>query len=678
MAEPEELLVELTHRGAVAARRLWLRHHPGAEAASRSLAGLRAHLELVLAGLADDPMAILPADPPAPRTWVARLLRPTPRHLGESTPAAATDGVRVYLPRTLPDELVSPDLAPADAYRVLLAVQVARARRGAGDLIPPASAGPLRALFELAEAVAADAWLAGVFPGLALRLATARRLCLAHRPADANLRPVERRVEALIRRVLAAPPSEPMAEVPCPASSADSRAWAERVAAALPAAGGSFRGLPAVACWGRILPRGLEPAVPQRPGERDVAEGRGGPGRTLTLRRTPRVREAKAGEDDAPAGTWIIRPDEPHESVEDPFGQNRPADRDDEAAAEELADALADLPETRVVTTPTPPREALVSEIPLPRGPRPGGASGQARGVVYPEWDYRLQSYRLHGAVVRELPVLSGDGHWTDAALRRHAALVRHVRRQFASLRPERIQLRRQQDGPAPDIEAWVEAWADRRAGVAGAAGEDRLYVSERAARRSLAIAVVIDVSASTDAWVADTRRVIDVEREALLVVGEALEQLGDRYAIWGFSGEGPGDVRLHVVKRFGEPGGRAVARRIERLEPDRYTRIGAALRHATAGLAAEPAARRLLLLLTDGRPNDVDRYEGRYGIEDARQAVREAARAGVPVFCLTVDRAAPAYLGALFGPGRSVLLRRPELLPAALVDVLRRLIGRC
>jgi nitric oxide reductase NorD protein len=373
---------------------------------------------------------------------------------------------------------------------------------------------------------------------------------------------------------------------------------------------------------------------------------------------------------------WIIRPDEPQESVEDPMGLERPADRDAEAAPEELADALADLPQTRVIATPNAPREVLTSEGPVPRAPRPMTTVPSGIGIVYPEWDCRAQAYRLEGAVVQEVPLATGDGDWAQAALERHASLVRRVRRQFSRLRPRRSRERRQPDGIELDLEALVEAFADRRAGIAQAEGEDRFYVAERAARRSLAIAVLIDVSASTDSWLAGSRRVIDVEKEALLVVGEALEWLGDRYALYAFSGEGPAGVEVQVVKAFSDRGGSLVHRRIERLEPDRYTRVGAAVRHATARLAAEPAERRLLLLLTDGRPNDVDQYEGRYGVEDTRQAVREAACEGVLVFGLTVDRAAPAYLATLFGPGRAALLRAPERLPGALVEVLRRLVA--
>ena len=124
-------------------------------------------------------------------------------------------------------------------------------------------------------------------------------------------------------------------------------------------------------------------------------------------------------------------------------------------------------------------------------------------------------------------------------------------------------------------------------------------------------------------AWVAGERRVIDVEKEALLIVSEALATLGDRHAILAFNGEGPGRVEIRQLKQFGEPGAtETVRRRIAALEPDGFTRAGAALRHAAVALAAEDTRHRLLLVLSDGRPNDVDAYEGRYGIEDTAMAV--------------------------------------------------------
>jgi nitric oxide reductase NorD protein len=390
--------------------------------------------------------------------------------------------------------------------------------------------------------------------------------------------------------------------------------------------------------------------------------------------RRPRVREAPEDEDDARVGMWMIQLDDPQEHVEDPMGLRRPTDRDDAADPDDLADSLSELPEARLVATPGSPREVLTSEDP-PEATRahrePHEGDRRPAGIVYPEWDYRLGAYHDHGAVVREVPPALGDAAWAEDVRRRRTALRHEVRRRFERLRPRRLRLGRQVDGEEVDLEAYVTAFADRRAGQPG---DDRLYVTARPARRDLAIALLVDVSASTDAWVTERLRIVDVEKEALLVVCDALDALGDPYAILAFSGEGPEDVALTPLKAFAERYTAEVGRRIAALEPDRYTRAGAALRHATALLMQRPARHRLLLVLSDGKPNDVDRYEGRYGVEDVRQAVAEARLLGVHPFCLTVDRRAPEYMPRLFDTGFAVL-PHPERLPVVLVDVLRRLI---
>jgi nitric oxide reductase NorD protein len=392
------------------------------------------------------------------------------------------------------------------------------------------------------------------------------------------------------------------------------------------------------------------------------------------MRRRPQVREAADDEDDPHAGTWVIRADEPQESVEDPFGLQRPTDCDDGADPEGLADSLSDLPEARMIRTPGPAREVLrfgdTSERIAGQTPMPPAK----RGLVYPEWDHRLNAYRPHGAIVRMPVPPLGDGAWVEAARARHARLARRVRARFERLKPRFVRLDRQADGSEPDIAAWVGAYADMHAGVAM---DGRVYVEHRPSRRELAVALLADVSASTDAWVADTRRIVDVEKEALLVVCEALDALGDRYGIFAFSGEGADDVAVPALKAFDEPKSLAVERRIAALDADRYTRVGAAVRHVTAALGRERATRRLLLILSDGKPNDVDIYEGPYGVEDTRQAVAEARRQGVTVFCLTVDREAPRYAARIFGRNGFAVLRRTDELPAVVIDVLRRLV-RC
>src|SRR5207248_2458571 len=142
---------------------------------------------------------------------------------------------------------------------------------------------------------------------------------------------------------------------------------------------------------------------------------------------------------------------------------------------------------------------------------------------------------------------------------------------------------------------------------------------------------------------------------------------LGDPYGVIAFSGEGPERVEVRRLKGFRECSATLVRHRIAALEPSGYTRVGAAVRHATACLTREPAQHRVLLVLSDGRPNDVDVYEGRYGVEDTRASVAEARLLDVTCFCLTIDRQAPSYAARIFGPNQFTVLPGPERLPAVL-----------
>jgi nitric oxide reductase NorD protein len=247
------------------------------------------------------------------------------------------------------------------------------------------------------------------------------------------------------------------------------------------------------------------------------------------------------------------------------------------------------------------------------------------------------------------------------------------IRRRFETLRAQRTVLRRQLDGEEIDLDACIDALADVRA---GAASPERLYQRLPPAQRDIAAVLLIDVSGSTDGWVSAHRRIIDVEREALLLVCVALQDLGEPYAVQAFSGEGPHNVTVRPLKKFEEQFDDEIALRIAAVEPERYTRAGAAIRHATAQLMRRSAGHRLLMLLSDGKPNDVDHYEGRFGVEDMRQAVLEARTQGIHPFCLTIDRQAPDYVPHVFGAHHYAMLPRSELLPTVLLDWMRRLLS--
>ncbi|HNF65489.1 MAG TPA: VWA domain-containing protein, partial [Plasticicumulans sp.] len=208
------------------------------------------------------------------------------------------------------------------------------------------------------------------------------------------------------------------------------------------------------------------------------------------------------------------------------------------------------------------------------------------------------------------------------------------------------------------------------------ASGDVRLYRDFRGGVRDLACLLLADLSLSTDAWVGEHGRVIDVIRDALHLFAEALAATGDRYALYGFSSRRRDHVRLLALKAFDERHDAGIRGRIAAIRPGYYTRMGAAIRHATTLLGREPASRRILILLTDGKPNDLDRYEGRWGIEDTRAAIREAREAGLQPFCVTIDEQAHDYLPYLFGTQGWVLIRKPAELPRELPLLYARLTG--
>ncbi len=290
--------------------------------------------------------------------------------------------------------------------------------------------------------------------------------------------------------------------------------------------------------------------------------------------------------------------------------------------------------------------------------------------LSYPEWDYRQGVYLKDYCRVLAAPAPEeGESLEENAAMK---SLMRRVRRQFEVLRPKHEMLRAQLDGVDLDLDAVVRSRSDL---AAGGEGSDRIHLMSRPQAHDLAVTLLVDVSLSTDAWF-DDRRVLDVEKEALLVLANGLAACGDNHSILTFTSRRRSWVRVETVKDFGEKMGPAVERRIGALKPGYYTRIGAAIRHASARLADQPNRRQLLLVLTDGKPNDVDHYEGRFALEDSRRAVMEARRKGIRVFGVTVDRDAKSYVPAIFGQHGYAIVSNIAKLPAALPAIYRGLAG--
>ncbi len=294
-------------------------------------------------------------------------------------------------------------------------------------------------------------------------------------------------------------------------------------------------------------------------------------------------------------------------------------------------------------------------------------------GTTLPEWDWKRQALRPDHCRVMTMAASPGTPFVPTPALRRTAA---QVRRRLEVLRAAPRWQRRCADGEAIDLDAWVRHAADAAEDAAATPTPREPLVFARRTRgeRSFATLLLADLSLSTDAHVDNDARVIDVIRDALYVFGEALQGTGDAFEMLGFSSVRRQHVRMQHLKGFDEPWAREAQARVGAIKPGYYTRMGAAIRHATAQLARRPERQRLLLILTDGKPNDLDVYEGRWGLEDTRHAVHEAREAGLLPFCLSIDEEAHEYLPHLFGRGGWAQVRRPAELPARLASVYARL----
>mgnify|MGYP005808228045 FL=1 len=215
------------------------------------------------------------------------------------------------------------------------------------------------------------------------------------------------------------------------------------------------------------------------------------------------------------------------------------------------------------------------------------------------------------------------------------------------------------------DLDACMEREVQHRRGIGVI--DQKLFRRCKQNQRDLACLILADISMSTDTFINNSQRVIDIARDGLQLLSEALQASRDPFAIFAFSSRRRDHVRFHHIKSFDEPFNDISRGRIQALEPGYYTRMGAAVRQATRLLQGRHEHQKILLLLTDGKPNDLDLYEGRYGVEDTRMAVQEAHKAGLTPFCVTIDDDANEYLPYVFGSNHFVVIKDPTQLPLQL-----------
>jgi nitric oxide reductase activation protein len=347
---------------------------------------------------------------------------------------------------------------------------------------------------------------------------------------------------------------------------------------------------------------------------------------------------------------------------------------------------------------------------PLVHVPEEGGPleATEPNTFVYPEWDFRANDYKPKWCVVHEKEMAEGEPQFYQDTLNEHSSLVREIHRQFELVMPEMYRkVKRLEDGEEFDLDAVIESVIDRRTGTTPS---DKVFWRRNKVERDVAVAFLLDMSASTaeaidenkrptDDWGAPDdpveymvwlrsrraeglrrsyKRIIDIEKEGIILLTSALEQTGDMYGIYGFSGYGRENVEFYVMKEMEERWGPSIPKRIDRIAPLHATRMGPAIRHATSKLTKVDAKSRILFMISDGRPQDRgysrEGVEKEYAVHDTRVAFDEARKAGVTPFCLTVDKNGHDYLKTMMQGMSYEVLSDIAMLPTRLPQLYREL----
>ena len=292
----------------------------------------------------------------------------------------------------------------------------------------------------------------------------------------------------------------------------------------------------------------------------------------------------------------------------------------------------------------------------------------------YPEWDYSSQSYRPDWVSLYERLHTSGNPGDIDRLLEKHAALAKRLKRLLELLKPQdSVRVRYQEEGSDLDLDIAIRALIDFKG---GSTPDPRVNMSHRTNGRNIAVTLLLDLSESLNEKASGTdQTILELSREAVSLLAGSVEELGDPFAIAGFHSNTRHDVRYLHIKGFGEQWGDPVKGRLAAMQAAYSTRMGAAMRHAAHTLAAQKADKKLMLILTDGQPSDVDVHDARLLIEDARQSVKELDQQGIYTYCINLDAKADAYVRDIFGHHYTVVDhvdQLPEKLPKLFMALTR------
>ena len=284
----------------------------------------------------------------------------------------------------------------------------------------------------------------------------------------------------------------------------------------------------------------------------------------------------------------------------------------------------------------------------------------------YPEWDYHTKSYRPDWVSLYETLHPPGDAGFIDALLEKHSALAKQLKRLLELLKPQRyVRIRYQEEGSELDLDVAIRSIIDFKS---GAQPDPRINMSHRHDGRDISVLLLLDLSESlSQVPEGSDQTILELSQEAVALLAWAIDMLGDKFAIAGFSSNTRHEVRYQHIKGYSEHWGDEVKSRLAAMEAGYSTRMGAAMRHAGHYLGAQTGEKKLLLVLTDGEPADIDVADPKLLIQDAHKAVQELDQEGIYTYCINLDPHADDYVQDIFGNQYTVIdhvSRLPEKLP--------------
>ena len=284
---------------------------------------------------------------------------------------------------------------------------------------------------------------------------------------------------------------------------------------------------------------------------------------------------------------------------------------------------------------------------------------------TYNEWDHARKKYRKDWCKLNEKTIDGIDSNFIKETLNKHRGLLKNLNRTFEALRQDEKRLKKQNYGDDIDLDAFIDAYIDLKRGVEV---DEKLFTKLNKVERNVAVMFMIDMSGSTSGWINK------MEKEALVLLCESLEILGDTYGIYGFSGKTKDRCEVYKIKDFSEKYNKSVQDRICNIQAMDYTRMGVSIRHLTMLLKNVEAKTKLLITLSDGKPDDVDGYRGTYGIEDTKKALIEARFQGIHTYCITIDEEAMEYLPYMYGKSNFAVINQVDKLPKKVSDIYRKI----